>query len=158
MNVSGLQEQPPLPLEESVGPLDHIIQGFEPPPPDFQANTRIEQFTAIQAQLEAFTAREANETPAVPAPVASNERAEDAAPEVNLAQGVQAPDVDEWFAEDFTAAAALNEQPVPAPDATEWPEPAPPQTEPMDTHPEQAPQVPARESTQASRSTAQRLN
>ena len=72
MNVSGLQEQPAPPPAESVGPLDHIIQGFEPPPPDFQANTRIEQFTGIQAQLEALTAREANETPAVPAPVASN--------------------------------------------------------------------------------------
>ena len=71
---------------------------------------------------------------------------------------VQAPDVNEWPAEDLTAAAAMNEQPVPAPYATECPEPAPPQSEPMDTHPEQAPQVPARESTQASRSIEQRLN
>ena len=73
MNVSGLQEQPAPPPAESVGPLDHIIQGFEPPPPDFQANPRIEQFTGIQAQLEAPATREANKTFALAAPVASNE-------------------------------------------------------------------------------------
>ena len=77
MNLSGLQEKPAH-TGESVGPLDHIIQGFKPSPLDCEATTEI---ATIQAQLEApLAAREANETPAVSAPVASNEGVNEAAP------------------------------------------------------------------------------
>ena len=171
MNVSGIQEQPEPPLAESVGPLDHIIQGFQPPPPDFQANPRIEQFTGIRAQLEALEANHATASPTVPAaPVELNEGVEDALNRLAVQPGVQAQlpfeahdpakvsaepvqeaDVNAW-PNDATRAAATNQQPVPAHDVNEWPAV---DAEPMDAHPEPAPQLPVQESAHAIEKTSE---
>ena len=64
MNASGLHEEP-APGGKSVGPLDHIFMGFQPPPLDFQPNPEIEQFATIQEQLDAHAA------PAAQPPVVS---------------------------------------------------------------------------------------
>ena len=78
IDVSGLQEQP-APPGESVGPLDHIIQGFKPPQLDSRMTAQFEHVASIQAQLEALAARDTVEAPAVQPPVVSNEGEKDAA-------------------------------------------------------------------------------
>ena len=66
-----------------MGPLDHIIMGFQPPPLDFQPNPEIELFATIQEKLDALAAPDAQ--PPVVSTVAAenttlNARAVHAAP------------------------------------------------------------------------------
>ena len=70
IDVSGLQEQP-APPDESVRPLDYIIQGFHPPPLDSGTTAQIEKDASIQAQLEVLAGRDTVEAPAVQPPVVS---------------------------------------------------------------------------------------
>ena len=74
IDASGLQEQPPH-QEESVGPLDNIIEGFQPPPLDFQTRAQIQQFESIQAQFEAQAERGMIQAPAAQPPVEAYEAA-----------------------------------------------------------------------------------
>ena len=74
MDVSGIQEHH-VNMSEEVGSLNHILDGFQPPPLNSPTALHIDPFAALQMELDANAGRDTFEPAVIPASLVSDEEA-----------------------------------------------------------------------------------